>query len=42
MKKDVYKRQELLLPDAACQEEVEQIVQITQLGYKTVYLSEES
>ena len=33
---------ELLLPDAACQEEVEQIVQITQLGSKTVYLSEES
>ena len=33
---------ELILPDSACQEEVEQIVEITDQGYRTVYRAEES
>ncbi|MDO4453582.1 MAG: DUF3343 domain-containing protein [Eubacteriales bacterium] len=33
---------DLILPDAACHEEVEQIVQITQFGYETAYLAEEA
>jgi len=33
---------ELILPDSACQEEVEQIVEVTDQDYRTVYRAEES